>query len=314
MLVNIVFYLLSPTAGFCVELILLDGQKWSTGGAIGSTPAIDFLAVTMTRCIPTKPLSPGYYEFKISPASIVLKREVSEEGLYYRHEVKGLSGAFSLTYGLSHHFGLNFTTGYAKGYDGEAKKTISDYSAGTAFTGNRSNDQGYLFAANLIYDPFSDPEGFRLPIIIGISYTQASGKYEIPFIFVKNCNSCNSPPNRIGHKGKEKEVYDIGGTPTFLSISPQFNTGPVRWVPFIFMVGGPGTSSKVEVTQSDLTTGESRVSQVDVGGGGIGGLGLEIIYRPWNLSYTYIPPSLGNLSGGFHDTIESHALTWSKNW
>lgn len=310
----ILFILLGPTAGFCGEgwYVLLDGMRLSSGGATGSTPANDLLSVTMAHSIPTKPFSPGSYEFKISPGSVVQKREMRTGDKNYMHEVKGLAGALSLTYGLSHHFGLNFTAGYAKGDDGEMKKNIEGYSSiDTTFTGKHSNDRGYLFAANLVYDPYSNPEGFRLPIMTGISYTQASGRYEVPFTFETNCSftDCTSRPNRIGHKGKETESYDIGGAGIFLSVSPQFNTGPVRWIPFAF-VSSPLQTTKIEFVQSDLTTGESKVSQYEVDGKIVGGLGLGIVYHSWNLGYTYIPP----ISMDLYNKMEVHALTWSKNW
>ncbi len=297
------------------DVLHVDGQITTENGSRGGFVASDALSAALIRAIPTKPLAAGKFQFNVAGGYFNHTRKSPTSGPdsydQLDQDVSGANAAFSLTYAFTPHWGISAIGGYTDG-SGDTKKKNTFYTD-NAYSGNRQ-DSGGLVALNLVFDPFTEPEGFRLPLIAGIGFSSVSGDYKIPFTYEKNCTAgdCSSPANRIGHQGQEKWTYDSSGLNAFFAAAPQFNTGPVRWSPFVFDAEALYTPD-LTYTEQDLTTGESVESKVKTDEAGFFGVGLGVMFRPWNLSFTYVPPLVDN---GSSDEVKMaiYSLDWTKEF
>lgn len=175
------------------------------------------------------------------------------------------------------------------------------------YTGDSTHEARGI-AASLIVDPFKDPEGFRLPLILGVSYSKASGQRG-PILYTME----DEDDIRTGHQGSVMETYTWEDPGYFVGFAPQMNLGPFRGVLFAFRLQVFGEPD-VYYEERDLTTGEVASKDARAELFGAGGLGIELVYRPWNLSFSHIfaTQSWSDLAEG--EEISFTALSWSKAW
>jgi len=285
---------------------LLDYPTSSVEGLGSGWAATHALGLIMARVIPSRPLSSGLNTVKIAAGYFDYEKKESSEGSSsgFHQQDTGWAGSLSYTHGFSPHFGLCLISGLG---DAAGDITMAPPGSTTMHTGDSTHEARGI-AASLIVDPFKDPEGFRLPLILGLSYSKASGQRG-PILYTME----DEDGLRTGHLGSVMETYTWEKPGYFVGLAPQMNLGPFRGVLFAFRLQIFGEPD-VYYEEKDLTTGEVASKKARPELFGAGGLGMELVYRPWNLSFSHIfaTQSWSDLAGG--EEISFTALTWSKVW
>jgi len=285
---------------------LLDNPSDPVEGLGSGWASVHALGLIMARAIPIKPLSAGLNEVKVGLGYFEYKNDKSPEGSFpgSHQEDTGWAGSLSFTHGFSPHFGLCLISGF-----GDAKGDITMAPPGsTAMYTGESTHEARGIAASLIFDPFKDPEGFRLPLILGLSYSKASGQRG-PILYTME----DEDNIRTGHQGSVLETYMWEKPGYFAGFAPQMNLGPFRGVLFAFRLQIFGEPD-VYYEERDITTGEVASKKARPELFGAGGLGIELVYRPWNLSFSHIFATQSFSDLGEGEEISFTALTWSKAW
>ncbi len=212
--------------------------------------------------MPLQPLSGNQFTVNVDPAYYTTKTNDDLNGDHVR--IAGLAVAGGVNYAFTPHFALG-ALGF--GFHGTGKDTLNSGQVVGA------SNKGTGEAAVGIYDPFSG-DNFRLPILAGFGHMDVSSKFDYPV-----------NPKVFPSGYKIKRVNSPG--PVF-GFSPQFNTGKwLRWEPF-FIVWRPNNHSTCEGPSCSSQDDE----HTDPGPTG----GLNVVIRPWNMAFQYIP-SIGAKSG-----------------
>ena len=315
----------SAAAAFCGFLVLDGGARNAAGsplltnppeytGGFGGTVIQPALGELMVHSFPTTPLSKGLFETKVTPAYFTVSKKMGEpsqgQGNYYIDEtVKGPGVSVGVLYGFSEHWGMSALAAYAQ--------DKGDISVGNSYVQNlggpgqvlanngTASDRGVTLGVNLIYDHFSG-ENFRLPMMLGVSYLNYSGSAETDINF-------NATPGHAGHAGLASEQYSNSGVGFTAGLAPQFNTGPFRWV-FLIFAAEAVSSTKGSYRETDLTTGQTAQDPTwSDDSHGVEGGGITAVYRPWNVSFTYLAPFLSS-GPDRHLDVSVYSLTWTKKW
>jgi len=278
---------------------------------------------------PLAPMEEGKFNVKVVPAYWTFSGKSSAINTDLKDKLSGGGFAFSGTYALSAHWGI---TGLATYFTGSGTGPMNPHlpNAGRFIPGTTQtwggprcggcpqppptpdtsqNITGAGGSLGITYDPFSDPEGFRLPMYLGVGFyniqtDQLAGNFLAQYALVEPTLN----PSQVANLPTRQRVRDSLQFITMnAGIAPQFNTGPFRWTPFAMVTVGP-VSHSTENQQTNLTTGQTTTansSRTNTAGIYTGGLGIQ--YRPWNLGFTYVP---GFISRG----ASLYSLTWSKTF
>lgn len=284
---------------------------------------------------PTTPMEEGRFNFKVVPSYWTFD---GESKVVYTNEKDKLSGggfAISGTYALNNHWGI---TGIAVYYAGSGTGPLHNAGKPGQLPPGRIGSQlqcgipacppdppvpstnqnvnGVAGTLGITYDPFSDPEGFRLPMFIGTGFfhfvrEQKTDNYTALY---NNCvagaGPCATQPGGLvfsptrSHVKLDQDLLTISA-----GIAPQFNTGLIRWIPFGMVTGIYRNDRSAENQQTNLATGQATTvrSSKSQDGAVTYSAGLAALYRPWNLGFTYVP---GFVSQG----ASLYTLTWSKTF
>lgn len=262
----------------------------------------DVLLVQNGYAFPVSPLTPTTKELKVVPLYATLEAEFETFGESNNiappdllDDAQGFGLALSYFQGINDHWGFSLlgAWGQLKGETLGIQESSNSSNPGF-FGGSFSTDAddgtilgyeimdkkgfGIQGAAALIYDPFTDPEGFRLPLMIGLSAMYMSQKANLTFF------------SQAFQEDLEVSIKQSNFLPgLFLGVSAQFKTGPVRWVPFFSSHSNFKTDSRefLITRKSDgtvlLDTSESEEESLKPT------LGISINYIPWDLGISIIP-------------------------
>lgn len=320
----LIFFSFNSFANFTGDILqdCVSGVGVSTGGnsackqIINTQPIKHSLGVLTAKSFPTFPIDEGQYVLKTSGSMVSQKSSpqgysgssTGEAATSTKTEDEGWGLALTYLWGQSKKIAYSFTAAYAKNSGSISSNRIIPEASTTTNQAGDHSDKGYFLTANLIYDPFSNFEKFRMPLMLGISYSNASGKWG-PLSFIYDSGT------RAGHNGVVEQTYEWGGPGWSGGVSIQYPTGPFRWVLF-FAVVNPFSKNKTKYTQSDLTTGESvTYENEDEQTGGEGG-GIELVYMPWNLSIAYYPTFINDVdtSSREGESLTSFSISWSMDF
>jgi hypothetical protein len=159
---------------------------------------------------------------------------------------------------------------------------------GTDYEGLPATAEGYLVSENIIFDPFSG-DNFRLPIMLGLGYEN-------------NTQTGSSAASTL--LGSSQVLFASKGLASNLAISPQWNMWSLRWIPFFYSMGLLGSS----YSAPGLVAHEGNQGQ----NSGAIGAGITVMYRPWDLSLTYIPTFTNDVSHG--ETSNVYSMTWQHRF
>lgn len=284
----------SPAAPMSVQfhvmlllvLVFLWDPSPSFGDTIGVAAASDAIGPLATslvsRVVPTKALDEKVLHFKFIPAYFAFKEDQETGGGERKFsDMSGGGGALNMVYGFSPHWGIAVLGSYFSG-DGQRgfNRNPSTPTPIRQIVGSLKTS-GVAASAGVIYDPFSDPEGFRLPIYLGFTYFNAKE--------ISN--------GVLAGAGQLEHVQKFNTVGVQFSIAPQFDTDVFglfdtkifRVIPFVGVValsnGGSDTCTAQGSGASCGTLAKPSNSPHPVGG-------LEVAYKPWDLSFTYIPSPL----------------------
>ncbi|MFQ5586389.1 MAG: hypothetical protein ACE5GF_06175 [Thermodesulfobacteriota bacterium] len=308
---------------FIISLFLcsLAIPKETLGGSDFSNPQVVSsrgLGTFLANAFPTNPMIKGMNELKVAPGIFNYDIDGREGGeqcdadqcskLIQTEDGKGL--ALSLTHAFGPHFGVGITGAYidAEGEIGAGATGPTDTptlgQTDSRLYSGPIEESGVVVGLGMILDPFSDPDGTRLPFTLGLSYTNLSLEWDVPFIYTTG--------SRTGDRGQEVGSLEYSSLGAYAALSFQFNTGPFRWSTYSFASRG-FQIPKYDWTQRDLDTGES----VSVRKSGhwdtswVFGFGIPVTYRPWGLSFNYVAHHPGDWAA---KALTAYILSWSKKW
>ena len=268
------------------------------GTALATSPS-DVQAMLSTLfcyAMPTNPLRKGQKEIKLVPTYLVGDNPRSAppggakaDPYQVRNEkVSGMGWAGVFVWGFSEHLGIS-VLGAGMSESGTIDSEFSSPypSDRNSFRKGKHTGSGYVGAASFIYDPF-DGEGFRLPLMLGLSMNSYSGE-------VKAKNASGEP---LGEKGSNQAPGILFG------VTPQFNLGGFRAAPFLIvsMFGDNTASTQTKYLSS---TGPATKVQRSIKSDTVGSVGIDLTYRPWGLGFSYIPDFSG---------VTAYTFKWVKKW
>ncbi|MDE2292609.1 MAG: hypothetical protein KGL53_11050 [Elusimicrobia bacterium] len=234
----------------------------TTAGTSGPFAANFVGAGLVALSFPTTPFAPGKWDISVSPAYVKAKTFNTTGDMQDYKQVDAYGAAGSVVWGVADHFALGFT---GLGFNGKGKYHVPTGSGASFSSGAYDmKTSGFIAAASLIFDPFTG-DGFRLPLMAGVNYE--SMRDESTGVLDGSGNSLGALGNRLDSPGVQ------------FGLSPQFNTGPLRWEPFA-LVYFPLSHEKQ--TQNGTVFDSSIHS--DTGGPQPG---INVVFRPWNLSFFY---------------------------
>ena len=219
----------------------------------------DLLSYMSALALPTNPLVKGALDLKLVPAYAEYNDRLNGASpqpgqLSHNLDTSGYGVGVSANYSLTNHFGVSAVAAMAS-------------MSGHYFDGQSLDDKGCIASANLVFDPFSG-DNFRLPLMVGLGY-------------VNDVTQQQSTP------GVWRDVYAAKHPVVPIGLAPQFNTGFIRWVGFLY-----GAPDWIAAKNYEMC-GPSNSTTCNGGGGGAQA-GISVIYRPWDIGLTYILPGLFN--------------------
>jgi hypothetical protein len=232
------------------------------------------LGYLMSSSVPTRPMTIGALDVKVTPGYSTYS-QTADPTVPDDFKMSGYGVGASADYCLANHWGVAGMFGYA-------------HMTGTDFLGLPATADGYLVSGNIIFDPFSG-DNFRLPIMFGIGY--------------ENNTQTGSSVGSV-NLGSSQVLFASKGATSNLAIAPQFNTWSLRWIPFFYAMGLFGKS----YSSPALAATEGNQSQ----NSGASGAGVTVIYRPWGLSFTYLPSFTNDVSHG--ETSNVYSISFQRRF
>ena len=271
----------------------------------------DPLMMLNGHAVPTSPLKAGLKELKITPAYITSYSHNATGGGQSLEQSAGKSfsdnvaSGFGLSaawlQGISEHWGWTVSATFSR----MSGKTFAfgDHAAnGSLVKRHDANEIGTAFqgAAMVIYDPF-EGEGFRLPLFAGYGFLhqRQSAKYR-----ARSTTLAGSP--EISYTS-EFTAFIPGAV---FGASPQFNTGPLRWTPFIAIQLKHNNPAFDNIVKNETTGAELSRLESNNGDPFLGTLGLGVRYKPWDLDFKYIPNITGMTEEGLGASVYSISKTF----
>lgn len=198
-------------------------------------------------------------------------------------DTTGYGGALALKYEFSAQWGIALLGSYGSSEEFSATKSILGVQQTDFISGKHKLDNSQTLALALTHDFFPQPDGFRLPVFVGVMSGTAklSGSEQ-------GTNDTVTVTN---------EVTDLNWA---FGISPEFNVWLFRFQPAVVIMNSEG--STITWKHQDGRTESKKGS-----GEFTGGLLLGIKYEPFGLTYTFqSTPGVDNL------TI--HSFVFTKVW
>lgn len=302
--------LLPAAAAVSSRAALLNGADQSS--VVPSGPMVGApIAFLLRTGIPTEPLSDRLSAVKTAAGYLRYSRSIANDGSNsgngsasngaFAENERGPGLAAAYVRGFGPHWGMSVTAAVARTAGGLTKNTPF-----RAVADGPDYDESATLGVSAIYDPFSDPKGFHLPVALGLADSYVAGKRgEIDFVF---------PPGNgaaTGHNGQIVERYSGNVPSLFLGIGPQGDVGDFRLGGFLY-ADVALRRLKDSYAERDLTTGVSTPCTTDAGSTTAVGSALEAQYRPWGLSLIFAPPIA--LSGSSQGALAAYAVAWTKRW
>ncbi|MDE2237250.1 MAG: hypothetical protein KGK30_05125 [Elusimicrobia bacterium] len=306
----------SLIATACLLAVLPARRALATGGETSQDfGAFRVLSDFLPHAFPTKPMKKGRWDVKAVPGYFLydytkdLPLTDSSDSRDQRLSGLGAAAAadttlFETDYG---DFGFGVLGAYFKGDGRRLEMTV--VSPGQPSLGYYGGDtaRGAIVAATLNWDPSQwgqdkDPDGFRLPMIIGLSYMSIS-----EFASVDTVVDAPYAPRGAGRYRVTTDV-NIQSPGVLAGISPQFKAGFARLSPFV-MVNYAFKQVADKGSFDFLTTGERLSSRSNPSREPVAAVGLEASYLPWGLSTLIVPP-IPYVSQG----ASAYTLTFSKSF
>ncbi len=264
--------------------------------------------IVANNSFPTNPMREGMREIKVSPAYFIANTSEGERGAD-----KGGAIGLSYIYAFSPHLGIGLSGAYGEGRGSVAAKQgqsglLANWSTDPSKYSGNLKEKGWAAAFHIILDPFSDPDGVRMPVTISAFYLKGSLDYHIPFKFT----CCGT---HTGHDGEQSGSYSSRDNLTaMLTIPVQFNTGNFRWSPFIHAYG-PMPTYLGRDTVKDTTTGETIEDHPGFSwqpwpGSLSFGAGIPVTYQPLGLTFAYVAENV-YWEGAVNNLF---LLSWTKSW
>lgn len=249
----------------------------------------EVVSTLIGKSFPTRPMKAGVWELSVTPTyfSFDPKAESSNDA-DINGSVAGFGGAVALSYYFSPQLGISFLGGSVSG-DGEGIVRANSGSTGQAMGIHEYS--GYLVGAYLVLDPYSDPEGFRLPFFIGAGFAHYFEKIAFKA----------SPDVDRREIDRDKVVVGAG-------IAPQFKLFKnFRISPFV-LINKPLDSLFTEKRVDMVNAGEfgGRDPSENPHAPYNNSFGINFTFLPWNLSSQL---SMGTVAG-----ISIYTLSWAKRW
>ena len=255
------------------------------------------LGIIMSYGVPTDPMHEGEWRVKVSPGYII-NQDNTDSMAAGKIDLKGWGAAATVTHSFSEHWGAAFVAG-GNSMSGhtpviETMNTRVEQTArslfGTGFFAvGDAHSRGVLAAASLVWDHWTG-DGFRLPILVGLSYVDMTETTDFK-------------------SGGAKVVGTQSSPGVYLGIIPQFNIWKVRAAPFITFSGAfnashikltsynPGTGAEIKTMNLvDSENSDNRQTHT---------LGVSLGYIPLGLSFTYIPDVEG---------ITAYTMTFNRKF
>lgn len=254
------------------------------------------LSTVFCYAMPMSPLRKGHKELKLVPSYLVGNNPRSAppggmkaDPFQVRNEkISGMGWAGVFVWGFSEHLGMSVLgAGMSESGTIDSEYVFPYPSDRNSYREGKQTGSGYVGAASFIYDPFGG-EGFRLPLMLGLSMNSYSGE-------VRATNAGGEP---LGEKGSNQAPGILFG------VSPQFNFGDFRAAPFL-IVSMFGDNTKASQIKYLSSTGPAEKTQIKIKSDTVGNVGIDLTYRPWGLGFSYIPDFSG---------VTAYTFKWVKKW
>jgi hypothetical protein len=222
----------------------------ASANSITVDPSIATAGAIAPGSIPQEDLKPHLWT--IQPSVGYFTGSPAFDGSGATVSIHGWGGTGEAEYALNEHMGISFA-GIV--YSGSGTFTPGASEPG-AISGSASVN-GWLASATLVLDAFSG-NGFRMPFFFGLNYEHLSSS--TPSSPTITAMSLNSPGYTLG-------------------FSPRFNVGFLRLEPFL--VSTTPTRKGNVACSVDVIAGACGAEDVQM----LPVLGVNVIFRPWNLSF-----------------------------
>lgn len=248
--------------------------------------------------------SPGYITGKVGSA-------INPTDTF---DLKGYSGAFAVKREFTAHWGFGLVGGFAMQSGKSTLTGPSGLAPAAAFAempvggtngsdgysgGEISNMYGNSVAALLTWDPFSDPDGFRMPISVGPAMIWEGFEFRHAFTNPNAGNAAQVDTAKV-HRS------DLGAL-----ANVSFDLPPLkdfRLMPGFTVGVAPGTNYAqydYTVQRNGATFGtfrhETAMQPMFVS------IYTALAYRPWDIGLNYIISSTAN-------KVKNYSLTLTKKW
>lgn len=297
---------------------------------------LESMMVLNSYGVPLSPIKKGLKELTVTPARISASVQgVSTDNLqnpadtlesrstssnfsylnYKENESSGFAGIISYFHAVGDKWGyaVNFSHVRLTGslfamaeYGGDSDPTLEN-----KFLAEEEGDSTQLMAY-VIYDPFAGSEkSYSLPLFLGMgfydSFQKATGSFAI--------NTTTNGSTTVSYSAEIDTIsvgFLVGG-------SFQFNTGKIRWSPFILgFIPLETPQYFINATTSNGTVIINEERQDDGGDSILLSGGLAVAYEPWGISLRWTPNlfSVGDELFGDDDgeDYSQSVVTLSKTW
>lgn len=307
---------------FSAALLAASSPAWAALGA-GQTIRVfggdaishqDAVNTMNTYAIPMTPISAAMSVFKVVPGWQTLSNDFQSND----ETLSGLALAASYTRGIRAHWAWTVLGAYSRltgdvvGFEEYSGTSDPNFQfaggpqSGTFVARQRVDKTGHGLqgAVALIYDPFDDPDGERLPIMFGLGGMKL--EHDVDAV---------APSSLNGNDLRMTVTRDTFVTTLFTAVSYQFNAGPFRVAPvlgFNFRLGGDDQQSlsfRDASTQAVLYAQSNGEVEAFFPSGG-----LFVEYRPWGLSFGWVPNLQWALAGFADDEPLISTFSFTKKF
>lgn len=270
---------------------------------------------SLSTLFPSEPLSKGRSEINAAGyyyTATESHNSLDNDGFFLDKKYSGGGGSVSWIYGLDERWSVSFLGAYAAGTNdftvsaGGNAFPVSNLVSGNPLMHGTGTDSGGMGAVTAVYDPTARESRFKFPMIAGLVYVNSTASARTPFTITQGAFA--------GQAATKTEETKVSGPAPVIGFAPEFDAWKLRLMPFFYAVLPVGASSRYtgvvtaggQVVQTSAAAGSSGISDSFHG---IVDLGARVIYRPWGLGLTWIPPIYFPLAGA---RIQLFSLTWSR--
>ena len=258
-------------------------------------------AAILPNAFPLYPLKESQFTVTAVPAYAAYSQNEAENngtGITQYQKLSGGGAALGLTYAFTPHWGVNaLATAFRMTGPSNLVAETSASGSNNIVRNGAETATGAVGTFNLVYDHFSDPDGFRWPNMIGISYTSLEQNTAISGV---TGGGLGNVASSLTDDRKTNALGASAGT------SIQFNTGAwLRWVPFVF-VDVPFKDPKETWSGTGNWSAPQSYSQATKKTVFVAGLNVAI--RPWGMGFLYTPQINSNSGASVYALKWQHAF------